>query len=130
MASVIGIQTVGMAHEAPAKDSVGALMEKQSISNDVDGAMYWFRTSGQDLARMMQEASFPEETSRQFLTFYHDIICPLLANKPKSDSLPTAVGWDGNPFEYSFEFKGSTKKPGVRFVLDLSEARPPNHENQ
>jgi hypothetical protein len=59
---------------------------------------------------MMEEAGYPEETKRQFLTFYRDVICPLLANKPTSDSLPTAVGWDGNPFEYSFEFKASTKK--------------------
>ncbi|KAK2608292.1 hypothetical protein N8I77_006910 [Diaporthe amygdali] len=93
-----------------------------------EDALYWWRTSGQDLARMMHEADFPEKTQSQFLDFYRTVICPLLKGRPQPDSLPTAVGWDGNPFEYSWEFKGSTKKSSVRFVLDLSEARPPNKD--
>ncbi|CZT12199.1 uncharacterized protein RAG0_16114 [Rhynchosporium agropyri] len=91
-----------------------------------DDALYWWRTSGLDLARMMEEAEFPGKTKNQFLTFYSSVICPLLKGKPVRGSMPTAVGWDGNPFEYSWEFKGSTKKSSVRFVLDLSEVRPPN----
>ncbi|RYP59318.1 hypothetical protein DL769_008582 [Monosporascus sp. CRB-8-3] len=93
-----------------------------------DGPSYWWRTSGSDFSRMLDEADYPEETKRQFLGFYKDTICPLLGAPPKPGCLPTAVGWDGNPFEYSFEFKGSTKKAGVRFVLDLSELRPANKE--
>ena len=91
-----------------------------------DDALYWWRTSGLDLARMMEEAGFPDKTKNQFLTFYSTVICPLLQGKPQAGSMPTAVGWDGNPFEYSWEFKGSTKKSSVRFVLDLTEVRPPN----
>ncbi|RYP62758.1 hypothetical protein DL770_009539 [Monosporascus sp. CRB-9-2] len=93
-----------------------------------DGPSYWWRTSGRDLSRMLDEANYPEETKRRFLDFYRDTICPLLGDPPGPNCLPAAVGWDGNPFEYSFEFKGSTKKPGVRFVLDLSELRPANKE--
>lgn len=93
-----------------------------------EGQSYWWHTSGQDLLRMLQEAHCPEAAQHQFLDFYRNIICPLLGTKPESNSKPAAVGWDGNPFEYSFEFKGSTKKPGVRFVLDLSELRPENKE--
>lgn len=96
------------------------------VSNLDDDALYWWRTSGLDLARMMEEAAFPDKTKNQFLTFYSSVICPLLKGKPQAGSMPTAVGWDGNPFEYSWEFKGSTKKSSVRFVLDLSEVRPPN----
>lgn len=89
-----------------------------------DGATYWWLTSGQDLSRMLTEAGYPEECRRQFLDFYRNTVCPQLGGRPEPGSLPAAVGWDGNPFEYSFEFKGSTKKAGVRFVLDLSELRP------
>lgn len=96
------------------------------VSKLDDDALYWWRTSGLDLARMMEEAGFPDKTKNQFLTFYSAVICPLLKEKPEAGSMPTAVGWDGNPFEYSWEFKGSTKKSSVRFVLDLTEVRPPN----
>ncbi|KUI73675.1 4-O-dimethylallyl-L-tyrosine synthase [Cytospora mali] len=89
-----------------------------------DGPFYWWRTSGQDLSRMLVQAGYSEECRRQFLDFYRDVICPLLGGKPEPSSQPTAAGWDGNPFEYSFEFKGSTKKAGVRFILDLTELRP------
>lgn len=129
MAPEIDVQRMQMAPEPTFKDSVEVSIAENPICEDVDGEMYWFRTSGQDLARMMQEADYPDETKSQFLTFYRNTICPLLATKPRPDSRPTAVGWDGNPFEYSFEFKASTKKTGVRFVLDLSEYRPPNLEN-
>lgn len=93
-------------------------------SEVADNAMYWWLTSGQDLSRMLIEADYPEECRRQFLNFYRDTICPLLGGRPKPESMPTAVGWDGNPFEYSFEFKESSEKIGVRFVLDLTEVRP------
>lgn len=93
-----------------------------------DGPKYWFLTSGTDLSRMLQEANYPEEAQRLFLDYYRETICPLLGEKPEKDSKPAAVGWDGSPFEYSFEFKGSTKKASVRFVLDLSELRPANVE--
>lgn len=92
-------------------------------------ALYWWNTSGQDLSRMMDEAEYPHTTKLDFLNFYRNVICPRLGAKPEPGCLPTAVGWDGNPFEYSWEFKGSTKKAGVRFVLDLSETRPPNKEH-
>lgn len=102
-------------------------VETTSITAE-DGASYWWRTSGRDLSRMLDEANYPEKTKRQFLDFYRHTICPVLGGPPGPDSKPAAVGWEGNPFEYSFEFKGSTKKAGVRFVLDVSELRPANTE--
>ncbi|WQF88042.1 Putative aromatic prenyltransferase [Colletotrichum destructivum] len=132
----VAVQPVSAIPAAAASASAailnGSVSEAQVAANHDndkdDDALYWFRTSGQDLARMMYEANYPVETSNRFLTFYRDVVCPLLGGRPQPDSLPTAVGWDGNPFEYSFEFKGSTKKAGVRFVLDLSEVRPANRE--
>lgn len=96
----------------------------EEAEGSCDSLNYWWVTSGQDLSRMLIEADYPDECRRQFLDFYRDTICPLLGGRPEPWSLPAAVGWDGNPFEYSFEFKGSTKKAGVRFVLDLTELRP------
>jgi DMATS type aromatic prenyltransferase len=95
----------------------------------MDGSLYWWRTSGRDLWRMLDEANYPQQTKHQFLDFYRDTICPLLGSAPGPSSLPTAVGWDGSPFEYSFEFKGTTRNPGVRFVLDLSQLRPADEEH-
>ena len=114
--------------EVPAANGNGSTIDS-AISLNGEGQSYWWRTSGQDLSRMLQEAQCCEAARDQFLDFYRNVICPLLGNKPESNSKPAAVGWDGNPFEYSFEFKGSTKKPGVRFVLDLSELRPENEES-
>ena len=113
--------------DVPATNGNGSTIDTATSLN-AEGQSYWWRTSGQDLSRMLQEAHCSEAARDQFLDFYRDVICPLLGNKPESNSKPAAVGWDGNPFEYSFEFKGSTKKPGVRFVLDLSELRPENKE--
>ncbi|OTA83738.1 hypothetical protein M434DRAFT_400630 [Hypoxylon sp. CO27-5] len=90
------------------------------------GSSYWWRTSGQDLSRMLEEAGYPDEAKRQFLNFFRDTICSQLGGKPDNTSLRTAVGWDGSPFEYSFEFKESTKSAGVRFVVDLTQLRPDN----
>jgi DMATS type aromatic prenyltransferase len=101
------------------------ILEAESVG---DGPFYWWRTSGQDLSRMLVEAGYPEECRRQFLDFYRDTICPALGGRPEPSSRPTAAGWDGNPFEYSFEFKGSNKKAGVRFILDLTELRPARTE--
>jgi hypothetical protein len=89
-----------------------------------DGAFYWWRTSGQDLSRMLVEADYPEECRCQFLSFCRNTICPLLGGRPEPSTKPSPTAWDGNPFEYSFELKGSTKKVGVRFALDLTEVRP------
>lgn len=85
---------------------------------------YWWNTSGRDLANMLHEANYPEEVQRRFLSYYRDNICPLLGGRPDSDSAASGVGWDGNPLEYSFELKGSTKTKSVRFVVDLTELRP------
>lgn len=110
-----------LAIKTPSTDLIGTTSVEAEVG---DGPTYWWLTSGQDLSRMLVEADYPEECRRQFLDFYRGTICPLLGGKPEPWSRPAAVGWDGNPFEYSFEFKGSTKKAGVRFVLDLSELRP------
>ncbi|KAI1149273.1 aromatic prenyltransferase [Nemania diffusa] len=105
-----------------------AVIPSQETENKLpareDGALYWWQTSGQDLSRMLQEAGYPDEARRQFLEFFRDTLCPALGAKPYDRSLRTAVGWDGSPFEYSFEFKQSTKNAGVRFVVDLTQLRP------
>ena len=90
---------------------------------------YWWNTSGRDLSNMLHEADYPEEVQAHFLSYYRDNICPLLGARPDSTSTKSGVGWDGNPLEYSFELKGSTKKPSVRFVVDLSELRPADENN-
>jgi DMATS type aromatic prenyltransferase len=50
----------------------------------------------------------------------------IFANVLKAKS---GVGWDGNPFEYSFELKGSTASQAVRFVVDFSQLRPADKNN-
>ncbi|KAI1389671.1 aromatic prenyltransferase [Hypoxylon trugodes] len=94
-----------------------------------EGPMYWFQTSGQDLSNMLREADCPQDIQRQFLTWYRDTICPQLGSKPEADSLKSVSGWDGNPFEYSFELKGTTKNPGVRFAVDFAPLRPADKVN-
>ena len=90
---------------------------------------YWWNTSGRDLANMLHEAHYPEEVQRHFLSYYRDTICPLLGARHDSTSTKSGGGWDGNPLEYSFELKGSTKSQSVRFVVDLSELRPADKTN-
>ena len=86
---------------------------------------YWWRTTGHDFANMLHEASYSEESQRRFLTFFRDNICPKLGSAPTPTSVKSGVGRDGDCFEYSFEFKGSTTaKPNVRFGVDLSPLRP------
>ncbi|KAI1206384.1 aromatic prenyltransferase [Annulohypoxylon truncatum] len=112
---------------AAVQSPVLPLVEKEKEANiaiEEGDAYYWWRTSGQDLSRMLQEAGYPDEAKRQFLNFFRETICPTLGGKPDSNALRTAVGWDGSPFEYSFEFKESTKSAGVRFVVDLTQLRP------
>ncbi|PGG97988.1 hypothetical protein AJ80_09610 [Polytolypa hystricis UAMH7299] len=90
---------------------------------------YWWKTSASDLANMLHEAHYPEEVQRNFLKYYRDNICPLLGARPDSNSTNSGVGWDGNPLEYSFELKGSTKNQSVRFVVDLTKLRPADKTN-
>ena len=90
---------------------------------------YWWSTSGRDLSSMLHEANYPEEVQRHFLSFYRDTICSQLGPRPDSTSTKSGVGWDGSPFEYSFELKGSTKSQTVRFVVDLSQLRPADKTN-
>ncbi|KAJ5497538.1 hypothetical protein N7463_009525 [Penicillium fimorum] len=90
---------------------------------------YWWATSGRDLARMLQEAEYPEDAQRQFLSFFKETICPRLGGPPAEDSVRSGVGWDGNPFEYSFELKSSSNTQSVRFVVDASPLRPADETN-
>ncbi|KAM7185247.1 Aromatic prenyltransferase [Naviculisporaceae sp. PSN 640] len=96
----------------------------------LDGPAYWYATSGQDLERMMRLANVPKTAQHSFLNFYRNILCPALGEKPQPSHTPnpthrgSLLGWDGNPFEYSFEFKGSTKKAAVRFSADFTQHRP------
>jgi DMATS type aromatic prenyltransferase len=89
-----------------------------------EGAQYWWLISGHDLARMLQEADYPTDTQRQFLLFFKNIICPQLGSRPEPSSLRSGLTWDGNPFEYSLEFKNNGKETAVGFVVDVSALRP------
>ncbi|KAM7211365.1 Aromatic prenyltransferase [Rhypophila decipiens] len=114
---------------------MGSLDASNPLATDLDGLAYWYATSGHDLERMMQLAGIPETAQYPFLEFYRNVLCPALGAKPEhpSSSFPSqrssVLGWDANPFEYSFEFKGSTKKAGVRFAADFTEHRPNNSLN-
>lgn len=99
------------------------IIGKQTDEN-VAEPFYWWNTSGRDLANMLHEAGYSEEIQRQFLAYYRDTICPRLGHRPREGSTKSGVGRDGNPFEYSFELKGSTKKQAVRFVVDVNQLRP------
>ncbi|KAL4744591.1 tryptophan dimethylallyltransferase-domain-containing protein [Aspergillus terricola var. indicus] len=90
---------------------------------------YWWKTSGRDLARMLQQADYPHNTQQRFLTFFKETICPHLGGPPDTNSLRSGVGWDGNPFEYSFELKNTSNAPTVRFVVDVSPLRPADEDN-
>lgn len=97
-------------------------------SHKTSDASYWWQTSGRDLARMLEEAEYSEEVRKQFLDFYRDVLCPQLGTKPRPDSKVACMSWDGTPFEYSFELRGSTKKQKVRFSIDLTQLRPTDPE--
>lgn len=101
----------------------------QSLDGETGAFPYWWKTSGRDLSNMLHEANYPEEVQRQFLSYYRDSICPLLGARPDSTSSKSGIGADGNPLEYSFELRGSTKKKSVRFVVDLTELRPADRNN-
>ncbi|KAI1366445.1 aromatic prenyltransferase [Xylaria arbuscula] len=73
---------------------------------------------------MMSVAEYSQEARRQFLDFFRDTIIPRLGSRPDSTSGRSGMAWDGSPFEYSFELKGSSSTPSVRFVVDLARLRP------
>ena len=101
-----------------------------TTTNDISTETeYWWKTTGQDLANMLNQANYPEEAQRKFLSFYHSYVCPQLGSRPSSTSAKSPVGKDGDCIEYSFEFKGTTANPGVRFGIDLSPLRPIDKEN-
>ena len=109
-------------------ESLGTDMTTKTTNNDRE-SQYWWNTTGCDLANMLFEADYPEEVQRRFLTFYRDYVCPHLGSRPDQGSAKSGMGKDGDCFEYSFEFKGSTKNPGVRFGVDLSLLRPVDTDN-
>ena len=105
------------------------VLSKPVTTSIDEESQYWWETTGLDLAKMLREANYPEEALHRFLAFYRENVCPRLGSRPKSDSAKSGIGKDGDPFEYSFEFKGSTKSPGVRFGMDLSPLRPADAAN-
>ncbi|RWA13018.1 hypothetical protein EKO27_g2086 [Xylaria grammica] len=105
-------------------DSFGQL-DHEARGMDVDTLSYWWSTSGRELARMMSVAEYPEEAQREFLRFFRDVICPHLGARPDSMSARSSMTWHGGPIEYSFDLKGSSSMPSVRFVVDFTQLRPP-----
>ncbi|KAF3916554.1 hypothetical protein ABW20_dc0102474 [Dactylellina cionopaga] len=87
---------------------------------------YWWRTSGRDLSNMMLEARYPDEVQRQFLAYYRQTLCPRLGQQPSAKSAKSGLGWDGSPFEYSFELKSSRASESVRFGVDFGNLSPPD----
>ncbi|KAI9162715.1 aromatic prenyltransferase [Paramyrothecium foliicola] len=88
---------------------------------------YWWNTTGRNVANMMKAARYPEATQHVFLSYYRDLVCPLLGAPPNVDNPNQAKSWtwDGSTHEYSFELKkGELDQPEVRFVLDVSPLRP------
>jgi hypothetical protein len=51
MAPEIDVQYMQMAPEPTFKDLIEISVKEQPMCEDVDGATYWFQTSGQDLTR-------------------------------------------------------------------------------
>ncbi|KAI0971262.1 aromatic prenyltransferase [Xylaria arbuscula] len=86
---------------------------------------YWWRTSGRDVANMLDEAGYADEVKRRFLAYYRETLCPSLGVKPSSASAKSGLGWDGTPFEYSFELKSSKASESVRFAADFADLSPP-----
>ncbi|KAI0204041.1 aromatic prenyltransferase [Astrocystis sublimbata] len=101
---------------------------KSDHADRSDTPGYWWLTSGRDLAKMMAVAKYSEEAQHSFLRFFRDTISPHLGSRPDSTSGRSGVGWDGNPFEYSFELKGASSTPSVRFVVDFTQLRPTDPE--
>ena len=120
-----------IAVQTPVFDTLSKAADKVASKNNEnagDGS-YWWRTSGHDIAHMLEEADYPEDIQRQLLTFYKDILCPQLGNPPAPESAKASAGWDGNPLSFSFELRESVKNPKVRFVADLTELRPAPKDN-
>lgn len=108
-------------------DQRSGQVQPATASENLQGVDFWWATSGRDLTRMLQEADYPEDAQRNFLTFYRDVICPRLGGRPLPGSLLSGVGRDGNPFEYSFELKDTDASKAIRFVVDVTTLRP--HED-
>ncbi|KAI0417814.1 aromatic prenyltransferase [Xylaria grammica] len=100
-------------------------LDYEAIGINVDTPSYWWSTSGRELARMISVAEYPEEAQRGFLRFFRDMICPHLGARPDSTSARSSMTWHGGPIEYSFDLKGSSSTPSVRFVVDFTQLRPP-----
>ena len=88
---------------------------------------YWWQTSGRDIANMMQESGYPDDVQRLLLDYYKQNICVQLGKQPSANSAKSVVGWDGSPFEYSFELKSTSASESVRFGVDFANLTPSEH---
>jgi len=93
------------------------------------GTLYWWNTTGRNLADMLRVAKYPEPAKHGFLSFYRNQICGRLGSPPTSTSVKSGMTYDGTPIEYSYSFNASTKLPTVRFVVDLNPLREPSDAN-
>ncbi|KAI1074117.1 tryptophan dimethylallyltransferase-domain-containing protein [Whalleya microplaca] len=105
-------------------------LTKSVSSETAKGTMYWWQTTGRNLARMLDVAQYPPDTQARFLSFYLEQICPLFGDPPARKNanswLRSSLSWDGTPIEYSFDFKETGGLPDVRFSIDLAPVRPLN----
>lgn len=114
------------------ENQVGELTEfRKHVAPDAN-VRYWWQTTGRELSDMMKVAVYPAETQNVFLSYYHDVVCPLLGAAPDASDprQTTSFTWDGSTHEYSFDIKkGEVDRPEVRFVLDASCLRPRDDAN-
>ncbi|KAI1161005.1 aromatic prenyltransferase [Nemania serpens] len=95
------------------------------VNGSTNGSVYWWSTSGRDISNMMNEAGYADEVKSQFLIYFRDTLCPSLGPPPSAPSAKSGLGWDGSPFEYSFELKSSKSSESVRFAADFADLSPP-----
>ena len=103
--------------------------KRMDIARTAADSQYWWNTGGRDLSKMLTEANYPEEVQSSFLSFFREIVCPQLGSRPDATSAKSCASWDGNPLEYSFELKNSTKCPAVHLGIDLSQLHPGPADN-
>ncbi|KAK2734607.1 hypothetical protein FQN55_002586 [Onygenales sp. PD_40] len=80
---------------------------------------FWWTSSGRDLARMLQESSYPEEVQHSFLTFYRNNVVPLLGDRPDETTPKSMLCRDGTDKSNPLGITTSQ-----RFVNILSQKTP------
>ncbi|KAI0199299.1 dimethylallyl tryptophan synthase GliD1 [Astrocystis sublimbata] len=89
-------------------------------SRDADSD-YWWKLTGEHLARMLEAAGYTTERQYSALLFHYHLIVPYLGPKPRADGTlqwPSLLGVEGSPIEYSWKWNTPTKGPDVRYTME------------